>query len=679
MRKVSLLLGLTCALMAQPPIELELKDARFGLNRHPFTNFGPASCVEAPERFATSCPRDFDCRQTATFRIATPSHGPTGNDLRRFYVLPLGQPGAMQCWGADLTTIETNDYSSVGSASYVIKRGAAKESGDLPVYVPGSAPVLALAQFCSAWPIGLGASRACNLTLNWKHPAHGGSIVGCAWSDESHTLSHVEGCAAVAATADSWTNLSKSKSAELTLAAHIPWSQWTQAFAVPLSEQPQSVRLKIFFRLLEGGPVSSQEFAVPYQIALPWYLLLGCLLCGTLLGSALPLAAVYARKQPVKLSAWKRTTIAVAVYGIAAWLLLYLTQSRVGFLQTELRLNQAVPVLLFGLLIGFRGLAFIIDWVEKLLTPNASKIAGALLLVTGSLSAAPRQLLVASNQIFLLTEQGVHRLDPSQSVLEAVRQRQSVLEPVITFAKGSIGGAAAAGRVHFPGGSRDVLFLSFLLRGGALVIDEYRPDGTQQENRTFDLRQPGLDFTGAPTAMAWDASTQRLYVASPGGSIWAFSRTGAPQRLTTSPARISSFALDESGRRLFATDTRRGRVFLLDLNATANGLVAFADDAPLADPWSLVYDAPSGRLFLADEHRDSVFTVKAPASPKKPLTTRWTQFVGRNHSFLRDYNFGDPVALAIHQQRLWIADKQAGRVFPVDLKTGTQFHPLALP
>lgn len=680
MRTATLLLCFAGALAAQPSFEFQLKDARFGLNLHPFKNFGPASCLEPPERFAQGCPRNFDCQRTATFRIATTGHGLGPQDLRRFYVLPFSEPDAMRCWGADLTTNETNDYSAVGSAPFLIKRGAAVESGDLPIYIDGSAPVLALAQPCPAWPIGLGASRTCKLTLHWNHPAHGGNIVGCDWSDDSHTLSHVEGCAGTtAASPNSWTNLSRSRSAELMLSAHIPWSQWTHAFAVPLTEQPQFVRLKIHYRLLEGGPVSSQEFAVPYQIALPWYLLLGCLLCGTVLGSALPLAATYARKQPVKLAAWKRTTIAVAIYGIAAWLLLYLTQSRVGFLQTELRLNQAIPVLLFGLLIGFRGLGFVIDWVEKLLTPNAAKIAGAMLLITCSLSAAPRQLLVASNQLFLLTDQGVYRLDRSLSVLQTPVQRQSASGQIIPFAQGSLAGAAAAGTVRFPGGPREVLFISLLLRGGAIVIDEYHPNGAQRENRTFDLRQPGLDFTGAPTAMAWDTSAQRLYVASPSGTIWAFPRTGAPQRLTNSPARISSFALDESGRRLFATDTRRGRVLLLDLNAPAAGLLAFADDSPLADPWSIVYDSASARLFLADEHRDSIFTVKAPAPPNRPLTTRWTQFVGRNYTFLKNYNFGDPVALAIHQQRLWIADKQAGLIFPVDLKTGAQFHPLTPP
>ncbi len=684
MRMASLLLGFTCALAAQPTFELQLKDARFGLNPHAFKNFGPASCLEPPERFAESCPLNFDCQRTPTFRIATTGHGLGPQDLRRFYVLPLAQPDAMRCWGADLVTNDTNDYSAVGSAPFLIKRGSIAESGDLPIYFDGPAPVLRLAQLCSAWPIGLGASRSCKLTLSWNHPAHGGNIVGCDWSDDSHTLSHVDGCAASASRPNSWTNLSKSRSAELTLAAHIPWSQWAQAFAVPLTQQPQSVRLKVYHRLLEGGPVTSQDFEVPFQVVLPWYLLLGCLLCGTVLGSALPLAATYARKQPVELAAWKRTTIAVAVYGIAAWLMLYLTQSRVGFLQTELRLNQAIPVLLLGLLIGFRGLGFVIDWVEKLLSPNASKIAGAVLLLTCSLSAAPRQLLVASGQLFLLTDQGVYRLDRSMSVLQSPVQQgpakgKSPTAQIIPFAQGSLTGAAASGTVQFPSGPREVLFISLLLRGGAIVIDEYHPNGAQRENRTFNLRQPGLDFTAAPTAMAWDAAAQRLYVASPNGSIWSFPRDGAPQRLTTSPARISSFALDEPGRRLFATDTRRGRVLLLDLNAPATGLLAFADDSPLADPWSVVYDPASARLFLADEHRDRVFVLKAPAPPSRPLTKRWTQFVGPNHTFLKNYNFGDPIALALHQQRLWIADKQAGLVFPVDLKTGAQFHPLTLP
>jgi hypothetical protein len=679
MRTASLLFGLTVALLAQPPFELQLKDARFGLNLHPFKNFGPASCLEPPERFAQACPANFDCQRTASFRIATTGHGLGPQDLRRFYVIPAAQPDAMRCWGADLSTNDTNDFSAIGFAPFVIKRGAATESGDLPIYVDGSAPVLALAQRCSAWPVGLGSPRSCKVTLQWNHAAHGGNIVGCEWSDEAHGLSHVDGCGAPTPLPPSWTNLSKSKSAELALAARIPWAQWPQAFAVPPTEQPQAVRLKVRYRLAEGGPVSSQEFAVPYQIALPWYLLLGCLLCGTVLGSSLPLAASYARKQPMKLAAWKRTTIAVAIYGIATWLLLYLTESRVGFLQTELRLNQAIPVLLFGLLIGFRGLGFVIDWVEKLLTPNASRVAGALLVLTCGLSAAPRQLLVASGQLFLLNDQGVYRMDRSQSVLQTPVQGPAVSAPVIRFAQGSLTGAAATGAVQFPSGPREILFVSLLLRGGAIVIDEYHPDGTQRENRTFDLRQPGLDFTGAPTALAWDASAQRLYAASPTGTIWAFPRTGAPQRLTASPARISSFAIDERGRRLFVTDTRRGRLLVLDLNAPASGLLAFADDAALADPWSVVYDAASSRLYLADEHRDIVFTLQAPAAPARPLNTRWSQFVGRNHTFLRNYNFGDPVALAIHQQRLWIADKQAGLVFPVDLKTGAQFHPLSPP
>jgi len=590
----------------------------------------------------------------------------------------------MRCWGADLSTNDTNDYSAVGSAPFVIKRGSLAEPGDLPIYIDGAASVLKLAQLCSAWPVGLGATRSCNLTLSWNHPAHGGNIVGCEWFEDSHTLSHVDGCAASVALPNSWTNLSKSKSAELTLAAHIPWSQWAQAFAVPHTQQSQTVRLKVYHRLLEGGPVSSQDFDVPFQIFVPWYLLLGCLLCGTVLGSALPLAATYARRQPVKLAAWKRTTIAVAVYGIATWLLLYLTQSRVGFLQTELRLNQAIPVLLLGLLIGFRGLGFVIDWVEKLLSPNVSKIAGAVLLLTCSLSAAPRQLLAVSGELFLLTDRGVYRLDGSMSILQSPVQQsavkgQSPRAQIIPFAQGSLAGAAASGSVQFSGGSRDVLFVSLLLRGGAIVIDEYHPDGAQRENRTFDLRQPGLDFSGAPTAMAWDADAQRLYVASQSGSVWSFPRAGAPQRLTTSLARISSFALDGSGRRLFATDTRRGRVFFLDLNAPGTGLLPFADDSPLADPWSVVYDPGSARLFVADEHRDSVFVLNVPAPPSRPLTKRWTQFVGSKHTFLKSYNFGDPVALALHQQRLWIADKKAGLVFPVDLKTGTQFHPLTLP
>jgi len=130
--------------------------------------------------------------------------------------------------------------------------------------------------------------------------------------------------------------------------------------------------------------------------------------------------------------------------------------------------------------------------------------------------------------------------------------------------------------------------------------------------------------------MAWDADAQRLYVASPSGSIWSFPRAGSPQRLTTSLARISLFALDGSGRRLFATDTRRGRVLFLDLNAPATGLLALADDSPLAGPWSVVYDSGSARLFVADEHRDSVFVVNAPAPPNRPLSKRWAQFAGPN-------------------------------------------------
>lgn len=664
MRMASLLLGLACTVVAQPPFELELRDARFGLNLHPFQNFGPASCLEAAERFAQSCPANFDCQRTANFRIATTGNGLGPQDLRRFYVVPLAQPGAMRCWGADLTTHDTNGFSAVGSAPFRVKQAALAESGDLPIYFDGPAPVLALAKSCSAWPIGFGALRSCKLTLQWNHPAHGGHLAGCEWSDDSHTLSQVEGCTAAAPPAGG-TNLSKSKNAELTLAAQIPWSQWTRAFASPLSGQPHAVRLKVYYRLLEGGPTAAQEFTIPFEIAVPWYLLLGCLLGGTVLGSALPLAATYARKQPVELVAWKRTTIAIAVYGVAAWLLLYLTQSRVGFLDLELRLNQAVPVLLFGLLIGFRGLAFIIDWVEKLLTPRAAKGIGVLLLLSGSLTATPRQLLVAGGQLLVLTDQGVYRVDGRT--------------PVIPFAAGALPGAAAAGTVRFPSGAREVLFVSLLLRGGAIVIDEYHPDGSQRENRMVDLRQSGLDFTGVPTALAWDATAQRLYAASPSGSIWALSRTGPPQRLIASAARISSLALDESGRRLFATDTRRGRVLLLNLNAPAAGLVAFADDSPLADPWSIVYEPVSARLFLADAHRGSVFFLKAPAPPARPLTARWTQFVGRNYTFLKRYNFGDPVALAVHQERLWIADKGAGLLFPVDLRTGAQFHPVTSP
>ena len=667
MRMASLLLALSGILAAQPDFELELKDARFGLNSHPFKNFGPASCLEPPERFAQACPPHFDCQRTASFRIATTGYGLGPQDLRRFYVLPLAQPGAMRCWGADLNTHDTNDYSAVGSAPFRVRQGSRTESGDVPVYVDGSAPVLALAQRCASWPVGLGASRACKLVLTWNHPAHGGNVVGCTASDDSLTLSPVEGCAP-ATPPSTWTNLSKSKSAELTLAAQIPWAHWSKALAVPLSPQPHTARLTVSYRLLEGGPVSTQEFTVPFEIALPWYLLLGCLLSGTVLGSALPLAATYARRQPIKLATWKRTTIAVAAYGIVAWALLYLTQSRVSFLDLELRLNQAIPVLLFGLLIGFRGLGFVIDWVEKLLTPNPAKVIGALLLLTGSLSAAPRQLLTASGQLFLLTDQGVSRLVGPPSAGR-----------VIPFAQGSLAGAAASGTVRFPGGAREVLFISLLLRGGAIVIDEYHPDGTQRENRTFNLREPGLDFTGPPTALAWDSTAQRLYAASPSGAIWSLSRTGAPQRLTTSPARITSFALDEAGRRLFVTDTRQGRVLLLNLNAPATGLLAFADDAPLADPWSLAYEPASARLFVADEHRDSVFVLKVPPPPGRPLGVRWTQFAGRNFKFLERYNFGDPVALAIHQGRLWIAEKQAGLVFPVDLKTGAQFYPLTPP
>jgi hypothetical protein len=58
---------------------------------------------------------------------------------------------------------------------------------------------------------------------------------------------------------------------------------------------------------------------------------------------------------------------------------------------------------------------------------------------------------------------------------------------------------------------------------------------------------------------------------------------------------------------------------------------------------------------------------------------RWTEFIGGSYTFLRDYNFGEPVALAIHEQRLWIADRRAGLVFPVDLKTRNQFYPLSPP
>lgn len=664
MRMASLLLGLACTVLAQPPFALELRDARFGLNLHPFRNFGPASCLEAAERFGQSCPANFDCQRTANFRIATTGYGLGPQDLRRFYVVPLAEPGAMRCWGADLSAHDTNGFSAVGSAPFRIRQGSLAETGELPIYLEGPAPVLALAKGCSAWPIGFGALRSCKLTLQWNHPAHGGSIVGCEWAEDSHTLSHLEGCSP-ATPPSSWTNLSKSRSAELTLAAQIPWSQWTQAFASPLTAQPHAVRLKVNHRLREGGPIAAQEFSVPFEVAVPWYVLLGCLLGGTVLGSALPLAASYARRQPVKLAAWKRTTIAVAVYGVAAWLLLYLTQSRVGFLDLEFRLNQAVPALLFGLLIGFRGLAFIIDWVEKLLMPNAGKGIGVLLLLAGSLSAAPRQLLVAGGQLFVLTEQGVYRVDGRA--------------PVIPFAAGALSGAAAAGSVRFSSGAREVLFVSLLLRGGAIVIDEYHPDGSQRENRMVDLRQPGMDFTGVPTALAWDATAQRLYAASPSGSIWALSRTGPPQRLVTSPARISSLALDEAGRRLFVADTRRGRVLLLDLNAPAGGLLAFADDSLLADPWAVLYDAASARLFVADAHRGSVFVVKAPAAPARPLTSRWTQFVGRAYTFLKRYNFGDPVGLAVHQQRLWVADRQAGLLFPVDLKTGAQLLPVTSP
>jgi len=139
------------------------------------------------------------------------------------------------------------------------------------------------------------------------------------------------------------------------------------------------------------------------------------------------------------------------------------------------------------------------------------------------------------------------------------------------------------------------------------------------------------------------------------------------------------FALDGSGRRLFATDTGRGRVLFLDLNAAATGLLALADDSPLAGPWSVVYDSGSARLFVADEHRDSVLVLNGPAPPNRPLSKRWAQFVGPQYTFLKKNNFGDPIALALHQQRLWIADKQAGLVFPVDLKTGAQLHPLTPP
>ncbi|MFN9458825.1 MAG: YncE family protein [Acidobacteriota bacterium] len=697
MRIAYLVFALAGALGAQPRIDLRLDGARFGLNNQPVKNLAPASCLEKPGPFVEGCPPNFDCQRTASFRIATTGYGLGPQDLRRFYVVPLARPEDMRCWAADLVFNDTNNYSAVGLAPFTITAGGKSENGELPIYIEGSAPALTLAEGCPSWPVGLGSSGSCKVTLQWTHAAHAGDITGCEWADDFHTLSALEGCPASAVPPE-WTRLTRSRRATLTLAARIPWNQWTKAFAVPLREQPQSLRLKVRYRLLEGGPTASQEFPISYQIAMQWYLLLGCLLSGTVAGAALPLTASFARRQPLQLACWRRNTLALLIYGVAAWLLLYLTESRVGFLQTELRLNQAIPVLLFGLLIGFRGLGFVIDWVEKLLTPSASRIAGGLLLAACALPAAPRQLLVASGQLFLHSDDGIYRLDPSQArVLPPQQQQQqqqqqqvrtapraqrefpAAAAPVVRFAQGSLVGAAASGPVQISGDTREILFVSLLLRGGAIVIDEYHPDGTQRDNRTFDLRQPGLDFNAPPTALVWDPPAQCLYAASPTGTLWALPRTGPPRRLAASNARISSFALDGAGRRLFLTDTRQGRVLLLDLRHPAAGLQAFADDTALAEPWSIVYDAASARLYLAERRRDTVLTLPAPPAPNRPLTVRWTEFIGGSYTFLRDYNFGEPVALAIHEQRLWIADRRAGLVFPVDLKTRNQFYPLSPP
>ena len=682
----------TIAAQQPPPISFELKEAKFDTKKLDVKDLNnDVGCPKDGDlpKFGEECPVEYICTKAGAFQVATTGLGVGAAGARFRFVVQQDRDAEPKCWRGRLEGLGSSGESTLGSARFTVRRGSVHEDGEVGIFVQGNSALeeLSKEKICPGWTLGVGSSGSCTLSPAWQHPEYRGKILGCAWSDRSKTIASVTPCSPASDQAatdairrkGSGQTVLRGKGIALNLESQVPWSKWMEAFQGPLDPPPdRSVDVTVYYRFFDGGPVQDQTFAVAYRVASPWYLLLGCLIFGSAIGSGL---GEYAKDRQLKIGVWFRPACVLSAYGIVLWAVLYWIKGRIGLMQTELRLDQAVPVGLFGLVIGFRGLKFVVDWLLETLGSRTAKAAKAALLLAAvelapGLEAArpsrtpPRQLVAIAGQVMLVTDEGIHRVDGNTGDLTQLAR----------FVPGAIAGGAAAGFVQIDKGEpRELLFVSLVLPGGRVVVDQYLPDGRQSGNRLLDLRLAGADFVGAPPlALAWDRGAQRLYVACASGAVWSYPFGGDPQRLAMAKVSLSAFALDEPGRRLFAADVGNGRVLMLDLSQPTAGLTAFADDSPLASPWALAYDGESRSLYVADEHRNTVFVLKVPPRPLRPLKTRWRPWIDRSYEFLKGNGFGDPVAIAIADRRLWIADREARKVFPVDLISRKQYTPVLL-
>lgn len=651
-------------------LRLQLGPAHFNKTEAAFQKLQPEQCTQ-PEGLAGACPVGHDCAVTSRFRISTSGRGVEDGQPRFFHLLEVAT-GAYQCWSAELSVSTTHGQPIVASAE--VQAGGAsgpKERTRLAIFIEGPGADSSLQNTPGKCRLTIGETHACTLTLSWHHPSEHAKLVGFDWKDDN-------GLAEGAGGAEHGEDLKRNNPVDVRFKAEVPISRVTKTIGHPLDPPRESTaRAIVRYQLAKGGPVFEKALPIAFSIEVPWYLLLVFVAGGVVAGASIgPFRAFFTRSKRDH-TGWLRATAGTLLSAVILWALLILMRSSVGILDHQLRLDQTVPAFLFGGFIGWRGFDFAVQWIAAILgrvqTASLNSIFLLVLILTGqSLDGAqgsrPRQLLVLNNTLLVVSDHGVDLIMPGTP--PSVRN-------LISFAPGATAGAAAV--ADRPGGKS--IWVSLRLPGGRILLDEYNPDGSHTGNPVVDLSARPFGLAAPPTGMVWDWRRARLFIASGRGEI--FEHRAAGSFLTASiRGRITALALDGSGQRLFAAAAQTGRVFFFGLATPSRQLrtpLAFADDAPLSDPRALAFDPGTQSLFVADEHRDSVFKLPVPQYPRVPINVRWNHFVGTNHRFLKAKGFGDPEGLAIIGSTLFILDTDAMAIFPVDTRTGRQQNPIPLP
>ena len=267
---------------------------------------------------------------------------------------------------------------------------------------------------------------------------------------------------------------------------------------------------------------------------------------------------------------------------------------------------------------------------------------------------APISLAIAGGRQLLV-------LDRSGDILTLdTSSERSGLRLITSFPRGAVPVALDASPRQE---SFYVLTRSGSAQGAVCTLLQYNLSGYTSAKQDLDCFCEGIALDPRePRAYISDSARNVLLAVNLSNASSRVGGSGPETWPLPKAKRLSGIVFGD--RSLYVTDTLEGAVYSFDL-ASRTATVLPAARPPLSDPLDVAFDTSSGRLYVADEQRDGIWTMDTRSS-----NPSWRSFLDLKSFRKYKSGAGDPVSLALDPAgRLWIGDTGAQALFAVDVRS----------